>query len=364
MHEESPSAPEKGGWLGRATFGPIVEKHANEGRIIPMVLPSFPWKSINRIDKVLGPAPDLGEELALARINDLCQSVRRVYEPGAMVVIATDGLCYNDILGIPDEDAWNYGSAIRALAEERGYSCIKFARLMNLLGIYNESRISKEDYLRLCETARRELALRYGDPSFDADAFLKTDEDYMRTYLGYSKFLTKDLIHSPVMAWLPSRKKYKAKVKAIGKEMIAGGVAYAKLIRQVYPDYVRLSIHPSSGATKLSMPLIPQREGFSMSPWNCAIAVSTQGELKTAHVSDLRGSHDLVLKDGKPYCFREKSDLFQWDSNVRLEHHYGGTLVIRNFDERKAAEDVIGEQDRKRLVSLALMHNRVELQGF
>ncbi|KAK7718196.1 hypothetical protein SLS57_006071 [Botryosphaeria dothidea] len=189
-----------------------------------MVLPSFPWKSINRIDKVLGTEPDLGEELALARVNDLCRSVQQVYEPGAMVVIATDGLCYNDILGIPDEDAWNYGSAVRALAEERGYSCIRFVRLMNLLGIHNESRISKQKYLSLCGMARRELALRYGDPSFDADAFLKTDEDYMRTYLGYSKFLTKDLAYSSVMTSLASRKKYKAKVKAIGKEMIAGGV--------------------------------------------------------------------------------------------------------------------------------------------
>lgn len=129
-----------------------------------------------------------------------------------------------DILGIPDEDTWNYGSAVRALAEERGYSCIRFVRLMNLLGIHNESRISKQKYLSLCGMARRELALRYGDPSFDADAFLKTDEDYMRTYLGYSKFLTKDLAYSSVMTSLASRKKYKAKVKAIGKEMIAGGV--------------------------------------------------------------------------------------------------------------------------------------------
>ncbi|KAF4537728.1 Pyoverdine biosynthesis [Lasiodiplodia theobromae] len=189
-----------------------------------MVLPSFPWKSINRVDKVLGTEPDLGEELALARINDLCRSVQQVHAPGAFIVIATDGLCYNDILGIPDEDAWNYGSAIRALARERGYSCIKFSRLMNLLGLYTEPEISKEKYLELCEPARRQLASTYGDPSFDADAFLKTDEDYMRTYLGYSKFLTKDLAYSPVVASLPSRKKFKALVKVIGKEMIAGGV--------------------------------------------------------------------------------------------------------------------------------------------
>lgn len=98
MHEKSHSMPEQHGWLGRATFGPIIEAHVSAGRIIPMVLPSFPWKSINRVDKVLGTEPDLGEELALARINNLCRSVQQVYAPGAFVVIATDGLCYNGML--------------------------------------------------------------------------------------------------------------------------------------------------------------------------------------------------------------------------------------------------------------------------
>ncbi|GME23715.1 Pyoverdine biosynthesis [Neofusicoccum parvum] len=360
-HEKSHSNADQTGWLGRTTFGPIVEKHVRSGTIIPMVLPSFPWKSINRVDKVLGTDPDLGEELALARINDLCQSVQQVYTPGAMVVIATDGLCYNDILGIPDEDAWDYGSAIRSLAAKRGYSCIKFMRIMNLLGLYTDSEISKHDYLNLCSSARKQLALRYGDPSFDADMFLKTDEDYMRTYLGYSKFLTKDLAYSSVMASLPSRKMYKAKVKAIGKEMIAGGVAYAKLIREVYPEHVRLSIHPSSGATKLSIPLIPQPSGFSMSPWNCAIAVSTKGTFRTSHVSDLRDSHDLVQKDGRDYCFREKSPLYRWDAEVEMEHHYGGVLVIRDKYDGKVELD---QADRKRLVALAILQGRVELQGF
>lgn len=140
--------------------------------------------------------------------------------------------------------------------------------------------------------------------------------------------------------------------------------AYAKLIREVYPDYVRLSIHPSSGATKLSMPLIPQPSGFSMSPWNCAIAVSARGTFRTAHVSDLRETHDLVLKKGTTYCFRERSDLFRWDVNVEMEHGYDGVLVIRNLDGAKFAKDDIGEEDRKRLLTLALLHSRVELQGF
>lgn len=55
---------------------------------------------------------------------------------------------------------------------------------MNLLGIYNGAEISKEEYTQLCDKARSELHRRYGRPGFDVDKFLKSDEDYLRTYNG------------------------------------------------------------------------------------------------------------------------------------------------------------------------------------
>lgn len=92
-HEKKGPAGE--GWLGRASFTPRVQKHIVANEIIPMVLPAFPMKSNNRMDKVLGALPDLGEELGLARLNNLCSDIKAVYPPGALVVIVTDGLCYN-----------------------------------------------------------------------------------------------------------------------------------------------------------------------------------------------------------------------------------------------------------------------------
>lgn len=95
-HEKKGPAGE--GWLGRASFTPRVQKHIVANEIIPMVLPAFPMKSNNRMDKVLGALPDLGEELGLARLNNLCSDIKAIYPPGALVVIVTDGLCYNGSL--------------------------------------------------------------------------------------------------------------------------------------------------------------------------------------------------------------------------------------------------------------------------
>jgi pyoverdine/dityrosine biosynthesis protein Dit1 len=91
-HERTTTAGE---WLGRSSFTPRVQTHIAASRAIPMVLPAFPMKSNNRMDKVLGALPDLGDELGLARLVNLCRDIRAVYPPGAVVVIVTDGICYN-----------------------------------------------------------------------------------------------------------------------------------------------------------------------------------------------------------------------------------------------------------------------------
>jgi hypothetical protein len=84
-----------GEWLGRSSFTPLVQTHVAADRAIPMVLPAFPMKSNNRMSKVLGSMPDLADELGLARLANLCQDIKAIYLPGAIVVIVTDGICYN-----------------------------------------------------------------------------------------------------------------------------------------------------------------------------------------------------------------------------------------------------------------------------
>lgn len=87
-----------GEWLGRSSFSPRVQIHVAANRAIPMVLPAFPMKSNNRMDKVLGALPDMGDELGLARLVNLCRDIKAVYPPGAIVVIVTDGICYNGMM--------------------------------------------------------------------------------------------------------------------------------------------------------------------------------------------------------------------------------------------------------------------------
>jgi pyoverdine/dityrosine biosynthesis protein Dit1 len=76
-------------------FLPIVVDHVKKNTPIKMILPAFPAKSPNRVDKVLGHLPDLGEELALAHLDGMCKAISEFYGPGAEVFIASDGIVYS-----------------------------------------------------------------------------------------------------------------------------------------------------------------------------------------------------------------------------------------------------------------------------
>ncbi|KAI9768080.1 MAG: hypothetical protein M1840_005114 [Geoglossum simile] len=114
--------------------------------------------------------------------------------------------------------------------------------------------------------------------------------------------------------------------------MMERAESFTKLIQATCPDYVRLSIHPSSGQVKLSIPLIPQSTGaFPRSPWHCSIAVGLDGSYRTVHSKEVRESHNLIHRHGRPYFFREKSELFDWadeEGKVEFEHLYGGGCVV------------------------------------
>ncbi|KAJ5664905.1 Pyoverdine biosynthesis [Penicillium maclennaniae] len=322
-----------GSWKGLESFIPTVEERVKHREPIRMILPAFPFKSPNSRDKVLGTMPDFGEELALAHLNGLCENIAQVYEPGAEVYISSDGLVYNDILGVPDETVWDYGENLRQMAIEKGLRNIKFIRLFELLEhpwVKTDSpEAAKAFYLAHASCLRRELRHLHGDPSFDADEAIKTDNDTCLTYRGYIKFLTKDLAHQEQTQSLSKRARQN-QIAQIARQMIVRGKMFAAAIKANRNDYVRLSIHESAGEKKLSVSLIPQLRGaLGFTPWHASVAVGVDGSYRTVHAEDVRYTHDLIYKNGQPFYFREKSDLFNWAEDgvsVKFEHLYPADL--------------------------------------
>ena len=81
--------------VGRSKFLTVIRQFVTAGKKIEMCLPAFPFKSANKTYKVLGRLPDKAEELALARLESICQRIEFIYPPGATIMIISDGLVYN-----------------------------------------------------------------------------------------------------------------------------------------------------------------------------------------------------------------------------------------------------------------------------
>ncbi|EEU37393.1 uncharacterized protein NECHADRAFT_51584 [Fusarium vanettenii 77-13-4] len=250
-------------------FIALIYTHVKAQQAVPLCLPAFPFKSPNSTSKVLGKLPDKAEEFALSHLNGMCQAIADIYPPGAKLTIISDGLVYNDLLGVPDKDVWNYGETLRALAASKGFAHISFARLRDLVDIDLPKELDEMTYVANASNFRRALLNTFSKPGWTWDE-VRQAEDACMTYRGYIKFLQTDLETVYPIGEDRTKSRYKRGTEYIAKQMMARGDAFANAVRQKYPDHVRLSIHPSTGAVKLSISLLPT-DSIYTTPWHSTL---------------------------------------------------------------------------------------------
>ncbi|KAK5654063.1 hypothetical protein OQA88_7743 [Cercophora sp. LCS_1] len=345
-------------------FAALIYSQVKASRPVLMCLPAFPFKSPNSQSKVLGRLPDKAEELALAHINGLCAAITDIYPPGAELTIVSDGLVYNDLLGVPDKDVWAYGQSLRTLATTRKFKHIRFSRLHELLDTtIDEPELNEMAYVAQATDFRRSLLNQFGRHNWDPTTEINTKDDTCLTYKGYLKFLETDLEHVYPVGTDRSKKSYKNGIKHIARQMLYRGDAFARAVREKFPSHVRLSIHPSSSAlTKISISLLPTSSVWT-TPWHCAMAVMLDGGIQTGPRSQFEnGTFELVTdSSGRPSHFREKSDLLSWGP-VSVEPLYPcGLLITPVAGPGKLSIDDV---DAKKVRALAELNSPVILRDF
>lgn len=358
-------------WLGKPLFMGKVRAQLEKEQAVHIILPAFPWKSVNKVDKVTGILPDLGEELALYRLNQMCEDIKTVYPLGGLVFIATDGLVFDDVVGIPDEDTWAYGEGLIKLARAHGLHNIRLRRVMDILGYTQDQTLDKNLYLSLAPQCRAEILASYGRTEAEVRQMMKDDPDTLLTYCGFIRFLEADLRYSPVTATTKalSGQAYRKTVKKVAIQMMIRAESFTKLLQAHCPDYVRLSIHPSNGSVKLSFPLVVTGDGnFPRSPWHSSLAVGVDGAYSTVHACDVRETHDLVLRDGRGYYFREKSELwdFEGDEEVVIEPRFPNRMLVRPARAELEGVKMLSAAQLDKLTAFRAAHTAgpVEAVGF
>ncbi|CAM5999994.1 unnamed protein product [Sphagnum balticum] len=260
----------------RPDFEESVRNAMRLGKPLHMVLPAFPFKSPNNIDKVLGTLPDLGEEFALERLE-----------------------------GIPEENVWRYGNAIREIANKK-FPHISFVRLDRLISSETTEAQSIEEYKQSSKFYREKLIEEHLPKDFDVSVHLKNDPSALLTYCGYIKFLETDLKYEETRQG-HSKKAIKRMNEDVAKRMIRRGVwDRVKIhITPIYPCGILISPREKGASiqdvdmkkvralAELNSPILLR--GFS-GPVSLEVFVSKAREM--GPILPWKFGEVLVVKDG------------------------------------------------------------------
>lgn len=267
---------------------------------VVFVLPAFPGKSPNP-DKVLGALPDQAERLSLAFLGTLCRRIREYYAPGIRILLCSDGRVFSDVVGMAEENVTAYQRELDRLLEELELSDVL---TFNLDDVY-----SSLDF----DGMRAELMSRHGRPLDQLQEKIRRgagpdatpeEQEAHRMYCGITRFLFEDALHP---GQTRSRAALQKDARARAYEVIRRSNAWSELIARLFPDAVRLSIHPQTcGSGKLGIRLVADESW--MTPWH-GVAVDTgagyvllkrsEAEAlgaRLVHGADGRPSHYQLLK--------------------------------------------------------------------
>lgn len=261
-----------------------VRRCVEHGEPLHFVLPAFPAKSRN-LGKVVGSLPDLGERISIEFLQSFCEQVSHYHQPGARILICSDGHVFSDLLGIPDEDVTAYRAELQRIIEATGGHSVALYSLDDALG-----RSSYDEMREL-------LVAGYATPLEVIRADVRADLSARSLFNGIHRFIVED--QTPLHPGM-SRTKLKAHCKDLAYRMIQRSRAWGDLVGVNFPDSLRLSIHPqSSHADKIGFHLIRTRDSW-LTPWH-GVVVDDGTNMTLVKRSQAESDNaSLVWRDGRP----------------------------------------------------------------
>lgn len=265
---------------------------------VTFILPAFPGKSPN-LAKVLGVLPDMGERRALEFLQQLCDRIAAIYEPGAKVILASDGRVFSDVVGMTDADVTAYRDALQTMIAELGLTAISAFNLEELYVDVTFDEMRERlmvDFAQDLE-ALRAAVKRGGQPDASAE-----DKETNRLYCGITRFLVED-------ATFPGQTMSKNAIqntsRARAYAVIQRSQAWSGVVERHFPACVRLSIHPHGcGAAKLGIHMTTHTTGDSwMTPWHGVALETSDGWVLTKRAQAEALGARMVEVDGRPSHF-------------------------------------------------------------
>ena len=266
---------------------PKVQQAMAAGEPIPLVLPAFPAKSAN-LEKVTGPLPDLGEELALRFLQERCDAVAEIYEPGAQLVICSDGRVFSDVVGVADQDVTAYRQALVEMIDRLG---LKSLQMFDLDDVCPDL-----DF----DAMRAWLMQQYGDSLEDLQERTREHDHHQQLFNGIHRFMFEDLVvRQPELSRTQARKQS----KGLAFEVIRRSNSWSRVVAEFFPHALRLSIHPHAPHSDKIGILLGDADDLWLTPWHgVALLQSDRFLLTRRSVAEEQGAV-LVSRDDRSSHF-------------------------------------------------------------
>jgi pyoverdine/dityrosine biosynthesis protein Dit1/AcrR family transcriptional regulator len=265
-----------------ALHRPRVEAAVRNQQPIELVLPAFPAKAPN-LHKVLGSLPDLAELRAIERLSELLNEIAAVYKPGARLTICSDGHVFADAVGVKDVVVDQYRDALLSMVDDPR---IRWFDLTTAFGEDVPAADLRAHLMRkyaTSESALKERATRSPAVAAQID--------------GIHRFLYDDeiVLHPEV-----SKSQSKKKTRPLAYEVVRRSEAWGALVADVFPQALRLSIHPQPDpSTKIGINLLGVRDPW-LTPWHGVAVVGRDGTtLMHRHEAEALGAV-IVEEAGRP----------------------------------------------------------------
>jgi pyoverdine/dityrosine biosynthesis protein Dit1/AcrR family transcriptional regulator len=264
---------------------PLVRRFVQAGLPVHFVLPAFPAKSPNP-EKVLGPLPDMAEELALGFLNELCQKIKKIYPPGAKITICSDGLVFSDLVGVTDADVRAYGKKIEAIIALCQFESLETFHLQDLY-----------DRASSGEQMRDSLGRHYAEALEVIRERLHSNDSQESLFNGIQRFLFEDRV---VVEKGKSRNRIRSDCKERTYEVVRRSDAWGRLLADCFPASLRLSIHPQPWHSEKIGILLGESQDVWLTPWH-AVALKENGKFRFAKRAEAEAAGAMVvLKEGQP----------------------------------------------------------------
>jgi L-tyrosine isonitrile synthase len=260
-----------------------ITQFVTNNQKIQFVLPAFPAKSPNKT-KTASRLPDLGEELALFELNQLCRKITLLYRPGAEIIICSDGRVFNDLLAVTDTDVTNYMQEILAIIKS---SSLSHLRTYNL--DYHYKSLS-------FERMRCKLMHDYSDDLREIMFRTGATPEHKHLFNGMHRFIFEDFLTLNTHI-------SKNQVRKLAKErtylVIQRSNAWSNLINTHFKGAIRLSIHPQPCCSSKFGIMLLRSDSNWATPWHRVVLQQGKQFTLVKRVQAEQLQANQIFKNGK-----------------------------------------------------------------